>query len=155
MTKIAYGLIVVLGSLVLGAALLMPHSQAKIALPAATALYPTCSPDHDCWIAAPDTTSGALRGDHAANADRRVELPAPHDDPGHGLAEGASRSQPASFGLLVPPLTNWSGPPVSRTGSASALRLSRHRLSATLTSAFPKVRLAAKQPRAPKGRSTI
>src|SRR5438874_1897829 len=55
LTKISLAIIVLLSSCVLGLAVYGPPVTFEAATQPAPELHPTCSPEHDCWIAAPES----------------------------------------------------------------------------------------------------
>ena len=139
LTKIAVALICILLPAVLAAAFMTQKINRVEAFLLAAELHPTCSVERDCWIgpqamAAKGVVDGAISPVPLA-----VLAPAPLPPEAVKPPIAAPRVAPAaSFGLLVPPQSGWSGLDAAPGKGRSAADGSAHRLSVAMQKAFAK-----------------
>ena len=124
--------------------LALPEARSTTGRDFLVGLHPTCSFDHDCWVATA-RSAGADKA-RATNRPERVDLAVSRNIVDRDPESGAGRNAPSSFGTLVPPTTNWSGSPQSPRVSESTRPLPTDRLVAAVPA--PSDRLAATRSRA-------
>jgi hypothetical protein len=146
-TKVALAIILVLSACVLGLAVYGPPASVQTALRPLADLHPTCSPEHDCWIAAPKKqetssafTEGPPQAREARNRDNKIV---------------SSSADTAQFGTLVLPRGQWSGPPLTAGTSVFASSPPAQMQAVAAPPAPGKVRLASKKAKTPKSRPVL